>query len=131
MLFYVWVGRGHRRVKRQSIRDAAEFVEEQSRHGDDGQARRGYEYVPVFRTRYLKTLTLDGTAAGFKAMFLTLDGPRLGRRLNEYRNSFGLPKGMEYPNLFPGVDLSNLVDSGDEMAYGKFTKQSHLEMRRN
>jgi (S)-2-hydroxy-acid oxidase len=64
-------------------------------------------------------------------MFLTLDGPRLGRRLNEYRNSFGLPKGMEYPNLFPGVDLSNLVDSGDEMAYGESIGQSHLDVRRN
>lgn len=52
-------------------------------------------------------------------MFLTLDGPRLGRRLNEYHNSFGVPKGMEYPNLFPGVDVSNLEDCGDMMAYGE------------
>ncbi|KAF4126442.1 (S)-2-hydroxy-acid oxidase [Geosmithia morbida] len=57
--------------------------------------------------------------AGYKALFLTLDAPYLGRRLNEFRNSFGLPEGMEYPNLFPGVDVSNLEDAGDSMAYGK------------
>ncbi|KAH7157311.1 FMN-dependent dehydrogenase [Dactylonectria estremocensis] len=63
------------------------------------------------------TMVKRAEAAGFKAMFLTLDGPRLGRRLNEYRNAFGVPKGMEYPNLFPGVDVSNLEDCGDAMAY--------------
>ncbi|KAK7414253.1 hypothetical protein QQX98_006850 [Neonectria punicea] len=63
------------------------------------------------------TMVKRAEAAGFKAMFLTLDGPRLGRRLNEYRNSFGVPKGMEYPNLFPEVDVSNLEDVGDVMAY--------------
>ncbi|KAJ5589210.1 Aldolase-type TIM barrel [Penicillium hordei] len=49
-------------------------------------------------------------AAGFKALFLTLDAPYLGRRLNEYRNKFAVPEGMEYPNLFPGVDVTNLED---------------------
>ncbi|KAL4909134.1 hypothetical protein BDW74DRAFT_187464 [Aspergillus multicolor] len=56
-------------------------------------------------------------AAGFKALFVTLDVPYLGRRLNEYRNNFGLPKGMEYPNLFPGVDVTTLEDGDDSMAY--------------
>ncbi|KAI0487799.1 FMN-dependent dehydrogenase [Xylaria cf. heliscus] len=55
--------------------------------------------------------------AGFKALLLTLDCPYLGRRLNEFRNDFGLPKGMEYPNLFPGVDVTNLEDGNDSMAY--------------
>ncbi|KAL4789444.1 FMN-dependent dehydrogenase [Aspergillus venezuelensis] len=55
--------------------------------------------------------------AGFKAIFVTLDAPYLGRRLNEYRNSFAMAKGMEYPNLYPGVDVSNLEDAGDLMAY--------------
>ncbi|KAH1273629.1 hypothetical protein KXX45_007894 [Aspergillus fumigatus] len=56
-------------------------------------------------------------AAGFKALFVTLDVPYLGRRLNEYRNNFGVPKGMEYPNLFPGVDVTNLEDGDESMAY--------------
>ncbi|RJE26489.1 S-2-hydroxy-acid oxidase [Aspergillus sclerotialis] len=56
-------------------------------------------------------------AAGFKALFVTLDVPYLGRRLNEYRNNFSLPEGLEYPNLFPGVDVSNLEDGDESMAY--------------
>ncbi|KAG5655272.1 hypothetical protein KAF25_010424 [Fusarium avenaceum] len=55
--------------------------------------------------------------AGFKALFVTLDVPYLGRRLNEFRNKFGVPKGMEYPNLFPGVDVTRLEDGDDSMAY--------------
>lgn len=51
-------------------------------------------------------------------MLLTLDAPYLGRRLNEFRNSFGVPKGMEYPNLFPGVDVTNLEEADESMAYG-------------
>ncbi|OQD85020.1 hypothetical protein PENANT_c011G00987 [Penicillium antarcticum] len=56
-------------------------------------------------------------AVGFKALFVTLDVPYLGRRLNEFRNKFAVPKGMEYPNLFPGVDVTNLEDGNDVMAY--------------
>ncbi|RTE84356.1 hypothetical protein BHE90_001089 [Fusarium euwallaceae] len=55
--------------------------------------------------------------AGFKALLVTLDAPYLGRRLNEFRNKFNLPKGMEYPNLFPGVDVTNLEDGDESMAY--------------
>ncbi|CAH0053715.1 unnamed protein product [Clonostachys solani] len=38
-------------------------------------------------------------ACGYKAIFLTSDVPILGRRLNEYRNSFILPDDMSWPNL--------------------------------
>ncbi|EMR62984.1 putative fmn-dependent dehydrogenase family protein [Eutypa lata UCREL1] len=38
-------------------------------------------------------------AAGYKAIFLSVDTPLLGRRLNEYRNNFTLPEDMEWPNL--------------------------------
>ena len=38
-------------------------------------------------------------AAGYKAIFLSVDTPLLGRRLNEYRNNFRLPDNMEWPNL--------------------------------
>ncbi|KAJ5723268.1 Aldolase-type TIM barrel [Penicillium malachiteum] len=56
-------------------------------------------------------------AAGFNAFFVTLDCPYLGRRLNEYRNESSVPKGMEFPNLFPGVDVTNLADGDESMAY--------------
>ncbi|KAL4948512.1 FMN-dependent dehydrogenase [Aspergillus filifer] len=56
-------------------------------------------------------------ASGFKALFVTLDALYLGRRLKEYRNSFAMAKGMDYENLYPGMDVSNLEDAGDSMAY--------------
>lgn len=62
---------------------------------------------------------LINAAAGFKAVLVTLDVPWLGRRLNEFRNNFSLPHGMEYPNLFPGVDVTNLEDGDERMVYGK------------
>ncbi|KAF7185155.1 Oxidase FUB9 [Pseudocercospora fuligena] len=43
--------------------------------------------------------------AGYKAIFLTVDVPMLGRRLNEYRNDFSLPEDMSYPNLTPDQQL--------------------------
>ncbi|GLB02636.1 hypothetical protein AtubIFM57258_006093 [Aspergillus tubingensis] len=55
--------------------------------------------------------------SGYKAVMLTVDAPMLGRRLNEYRNSFGIPKGMGYPNLAPGSDMSNLTEPGEGLAY--------------
>ncbi|GJC98582.1 2-hydroxy-acid oxidase [Colletotrichum higginsianum] len=38
-------------------------------------------------------------ASGYKAIFLSVDTPLLGRRLNEYRNNFRLPDGVGWPNL--------------------------------
>lgn len=57
--------------------------------------------------------------AGYKAVMMTVDAPMLGRRLNEYRNSFGIPKGMGYPNILPDVDFSNLVDQAADLSYGE------------
>ncbi|KIX93919.1 uncharacterized protein Z520_10256 [Fonsecaea multimorphosa CBS 102226] len=37
--------------------------------------------------------------AGFKGVFITADTPVLGRRLNEYRNRFVLPAGVDFPNM--------------------------------
>ncbi|KAF4307778.1 putative FMN-dependent dehydrogenase family protein [Botryosphaeria dothidea] len=38
-------------------------------------------------------------AAGYKALFLSVDVPVLGLRLNEYRNKFELPSDMGWPNI--------------------------------
>lgn len=43
----------------------------------------------------------------------------LGRRLNEFRNSFGMPKGLTYPNIAPDVDMSNLEGGNNDLAYGQ------------
>ncbi|KAF4922754.1 Oxidase FUB9 [Colletotrichum viniferum] len=55
--------------------------------------------------------------AGYKAVMMTVDAPMLGRRLNEHRNAFGLPEGMGYPNIAPGMDMRNLVDEGLDLTY--------------
>lgn len=46
--------------------------------------------------------------AGYKAIFISVDCPVLGRRLNEMRNNFTLPADLAFPNI-----LSN---GGDEFA---------------
>ncbi|KAM6538139.1 hypothetical protein FALCPG4_000024 [Fusarium falciforme] len=52
------------------------------------------------RIGYIITLTLCLlAAAGYKAIFLSVDTPCLGRHLNEYRNSFTLPDRLEWPDL--------------------------------
>ncbi len=56
--------------------------------------------------------------SGFKAILLTVDAPMLGRRLNEFRNSFCMPPGTTYPNIAPDMDMSNLEGGNDDLAYG-------------
>ena len=36
---------------------------------------------------------------GYKAIFMSVDVPILGRRLNEYRNNFTLPDQLAFPNI--------------------------------
>ncbi|OJD31203.1 fmn-dependent dehydrogenase family protein [Diplodia corticola] len=46
-----------------------------------------------------KQLLRRAEAAGYKALFLSVDCPVLGLRLNEFRNKFVLPSGLAYPNI--------------------------------
>ncbi|KAJ5738950.1 hypothetical protein N7493_002105 [Penicillium malachiteum] len=49
--------------------------------------------------------------AGYKALFLSVDVPVLGKRLNEYRNEFRIPEDMTYPNILSsGADTSDRTD---------------------
>ncbi|KAJ5172509.1 hypothetical protein N7492_005102 [Penicillium capsulatum] len=49
--------------------------------------------------------------AGYKALFLSVDVPVLGKRLNEYRNEFRIPEDMSYPNILSsGADTSDRTD---------------------
>ncbi|OBT84467.1 hypothetical protein VE02_06428 [Pseudogymnoascus sp. 03VT05] len=41
-------------------------------------------------------------SAGYKALFLSVDVPALGRRLNEMRNNFTLPESLTFPNILSG-----------------------------
>lgn len=47
----------------------------------------------------LGTETNRDTAAEYKAIFLSVDVPVLGQRLNEHKNKFELPAGLQWPNL--------------------------------
>jgi (S)-2-hydroxy-acid oxidase len=51
--------------------------------------------------------------AGYKALFLSVDVPVLGKRLNEYRNDYTLPESMQWPNI-----LSSGSDHSDRTDYG-------------
>ncbi|CAI6084949.1 hypothetical protein V2G26_009380 [Clonostachys chloroleuca] len=68
-----------------------------------GSQGNGNPYVlqlSMVRDRPTTTQMLQrAEAAGYKAVFLTVDGVVLGRRLNEYRNNFTLPADMQWPNL--------------------------------
>lgn len=58
---------------------------------------------------------------GYKAILLTVDGVVLGRRLNEFRNSFSLPAGITYPNIESDADPSALAGAADSLNYGSKT----------
>jgi len=58
--------------------------------------------------------------AGYKALFLSVDVPVLGRRLNEYRNDFALPDGLDFPNILSS-GLKEFAEGGDSHDYGNPT----------
>lgn len=49
--------------------------------------------------RLFWSITNSFAGAGYRALFLSVDVPVLGRRLGEMRSNFTLPKGMSFPNL--------------------------------
>jgi len=62
----------------------------------------------VYRDREVtKDLVRRAEAAGYEALVLTVDTPRLGRRERDVRNRFSLP---------PGLAIGNLERYGDEKA---------------
>ncbi|CZR59698.1 related to glycolate oxidase [Phialocephala subalpina] len=64
---------------------------------------------------------------GYKAILLTVDGVVLGRRLNEFRNSFTLPEGITFPNIESDSDPSALAGANDSLDYG--LKSSFLDAK--
>lgn len=56
----------------------------------------------VYKDRAItKDLLLRAASAGCKAIVVTVDAPRLGRRERDTRNRFHLPKGLHVRNLVP------------------------------
>ena len=76
---------------------------------DVAAAARGPVWLQVycFRDRRLTEQLIErAERASFEALVLTVDAPRLGRRLRDLRNDFRLPPGIEPANL-PGGDFSS------------------------
>nr|WP_071659794.1 aminotransferase class I/II-fold pyridoxal phosphate-dependent enzyme [Streptomyces humi] len=66
--------------------------------------------VYCFRDRAVtRALVERAERAGFEALVLTVDAPRLGRRLRDLRNGFRLPAGVLPANL-PGERVSSPAD---------------------
>lgn len=63
--------------------------------------------------------------AGFKAVFLTVDTPMLGRRNLEIRNQFKLPKHLKIANFTPSEDdnVSKQMDTNEEIAQANTSKK--------
>jgi 4-hydroxymandelate oxidase len=62
-------------------------------------------------------------AAGYSAVMLTVDTPRLGRRERDFRNAFGLPEGMRYENLAAGLSRTDNAEVGQSALSAYFTDQ--------
>ncbi|KAJ0421723.1 FMN-dependent alpha-hydroxy acid dehydrogenase [Aspergillus carlsbadensis] len=78
----------------------------------EGQGNPYAIQMCVLRDRSLTLQLLErAERAGYKALFLSVDVPVLGHRLNEYRNDFRIPPAMSYPNILSnGTDRSSRTD---------------------
>lgn len=76
--------------------------------------------VYVHRDRGLtRELVERATAAGYRALVLTVDVPVLGRRERDIRNRFMLPPGLRVAN-FPSLDSVGLHDADWDSALSMF-----------
>ncbi|XP_010517549.1 PREDICTED: peroxisomal (S)-2-hydroxy-acid oxidase GLO5-like [Camelina sativa] len=67
----------------------------------------------VYKDRnVVRQLVKRAEEAGFKAIALTVDTPRLGRRESDIKNRFELPRGLTLKN-FEGLDLGKIVKTDD------------------
>ncbi|KAF2717028.1 FMN-dependent dehydrogenase [Polychaeton citri CBS 116435] len=66
----------------------------------EGQGNPYFHQICILKDRST-TLQLLKRAenAGYKAIFVSVDTPCLGRRLNEMRNNFTLPEDLQFPNI--------------------------------
>ncbi|KAG5406721.1 hypothetical protein IGI04_012840 [Brassica rapa subsp. trilocularis] len=67
----------------------------------------------VYKDRnVVRQLVKRAEEAGFKAIALTVDTPRLGRRESDIKNRFALPRGLTLKN-FEGLDLGKIDKTND------------------
>ncbi|KAJ5112350.1 hypothetical protein N7532_000395 [Penicillium argentinense] len=77
-----------------------------------GQGNPYVMQMCVLKDRSLTIQLLErAEKAGYKALFLSVDVPVLGKRINEYRNNYTLPEDMQWPNILSsGSDHSDRTD---------------------
>jgi (S)-2-hydroxy-acid oxidase len=70
---------------------------------------------------FTKSIIKRAEAAGYKALFVNVDLPTIGNRLNEARNNFTFPVHFNFPNLkFLSKDADAEVPVGtSDLDYGK------------
>jgi isopentenyl diphosphate isomerase/L-lactate dehydrogenase-like FMN-dependent dehydrogenase len=66
----------------------------------------------------LCSVFLLSLGAGYKAIFVSVDLPVLGNRLNETRNNFAFPAHLRFPLLADDIEEYGLKDSY-QRGYGK------------
>jgi 4-hydroxymandelate oxidase len=91
-----------------------------------GAACAGSKWFQLYMYRD-RGITIDlierAAAAGYAAVMLTVDTPRLGRRERDFRNGFGLPEGMRYENLAGALTRTEGAEVGQSALSKYFTDQ--------
>jgi isopentenyl diphosphate isomerase/L-lactate dehydrogenase-like FMN-dependent dehydrogenase len=70
---------------------------------------RWYQLYCLNDREFTKTLIKRAEASGYKALVVTVDTPRLGRREADIRNQFHLPPGVKLKNL-EGLPMADLPE---------------------
>jgi 4-hydroxymandelate oxidase len=77
-----------------------------------------------FRQRELLVdLAARAEAAGYRALVLTVDAPRMGRRLRDLRHGFALPPGVVAANLDPAVVAGQDRSRAGESALARHARE--------
>jgi 4-hydroxymandelate oxidase len=72
----------------------------------------------VYRDRSVtERLIARAEAAGYQALVVTVDTPRLGRRERDHRNGFTLPRGLTIANFAADTERGGLARYGSLAAY--------------
>ncbi|MEU9080157.1 alpha-hydroxy acid oxidase [Kitasatospora sp. NPDC048538] len=71
----------------------------------------------------LAALVERAEAAGYRALVLTVDAPRIGRRLRDLRNGFAIPPGVRAVNLDPALMSASHRASGGSSGIAEHARQ--------
>ncbi|CAO1612791.1 unnamed protein product [Sympodiomycopsis kandeliae] len=103
-------------------------LEEVASQGRNSTKTTAYaQQMSLVRDRSINTQIIKrAEAAGYKALFISVDCSWLGRRLNEFRNNFTLPEEVGFPNV-PDIDPHNMVDNDERIVYETNLVWEHVQ----